>query len=80
MSIDFKTGGPSPSDLAAIEAEWPQIAADLAKLEAEIRDLDAADHGVASELDRRRKRRTEAQLTRTATRITQPANGLRPAA
>jgi hypothetical protein len=79
MSIDFEAG-PSPADLAAIEAEWPQIEADLAELDAEIRALYAADRGV-SELDWRRTRRTEARLTRTATRGTvRPAIGLRPAA
>ncbi|BCJ53076.1 hypothetical protein Asp14428_45510 [Actinoplanes sp. NBRC 14428] len=79
MSIDFETGGPSPSDLAAIEAEWPRIEDDLAALDAEINDLYRADRGL-SELDRRRKRRTEAALTRTATRTMRPATGLRPAA
>lgn len=68
MSIDFEADGPSPSDLAAIEAEWPQIEADLAELDAEIRALYAADHGGPSELDWRRTRRTEAALTRTARR------------
>lgn len=74
MSIDFETAGPSPSDLAAIEAEWPQIEAGLAELDAEIRGL------YPSELDWRRKRRSEAQLTRTATRTALPVTVLRPAA
>ena len=79
MSDDFETGGPSPSDLAAIEAEWPQIEADLADLDAEIRALNLADCG-PSELDWRRTRRSEAALTRTAARPVRPAGGLRPAA
>jgi hypothetical protein len=80
MSIDFETGGPSPSDLAAIEAEWPQIEADLAELDAEIRALYASDNGGPTELDWRRKRRTESQVTRTAARTAAPGAGLRPAA
>jgi hypothetical protein len=79
MSIDFETGGPSPSDLAAIEAEWPQIEADLAELDAEIRALYQVAHG-PSELDWRRTRRSEAALTRTAARPVRPISGLRPAA
>lgn len=79
MSIDFETGGPSPSDLAAIEAEWPCIEADLAELDAAIRALYVADHG-PSELDWRRTRRSEAALTRTAARPVRPVSGLRPAA
>ncbi|WP_067502195.1 DUF6284 family protein [Actinoplanes sp. TFC3] len=81
MSIDFETetGGPSPSDLAAIEAEWPRIEADLAELDAEIEALYAADRG-PDELDWRRKGRSEARLTRTASRPTRPGTGLRPAA
>ena len=79
MSINFETGGPSPSDLAVIEAEWPQIEADLAELDAEIEALYAADRR-PDELDWRRKRRSEARLTRTASRPTRPGTGLRPAA
>ena len=79
MSDDFETGGPSPSDLAAIEAEWPRIEADLADLDAEIRALNLADHG-PDELDWRRTRRSEAALTRTAARPVYPISGLRPAA
>lgn len=79
MSIDFGTG-PSPDDLAAIEAEWPQIEAGLAELDAEIRALQVADQGGPSELDRRRARRREAQLTRTAARVVPPVSVLRLAA
>ncbi|MFF5293657.1 DUF6284 family protein [Paractinoplanes globisporus] len=84
MSIDFETDaepdGPSSSDLAAIEAEWPQIEADLDALNAEIRALYLTDHGGPSELDWRRTRRSEAALTRTAVRPVRPTSGLRPAA
>ena len=80
MSSDFEADGPSPSDLAEIEAEWPRIEADLATLDAEIRALHTADNGGLSDLDWRRKRRAEAQLTRTATRTVAPAIALRRAA
>jgi uncharacterized protein DUF6284 len=50
---------PTPADLAAIEAEWPQIEADLAVLDAEIRALVA--HGGPSPLDWRRLRRARRQ-------------------
>jgi hypothetical protein len=80
MSIDFETDGPSPSDLAAIEAEWPEIEAGLIELDAQIRGLYAADRGGPSELDWRRTRRSEAALTRTAARPVRPISGLRRAA
>ncbi|GID94546.1 DUF6284 family protein [Amorphoplanes digitatis] len=79
MSIDFETGGPSLSDLAEIEAAWPQIEADLAVLDAEIRALYLTTGG-PSELDWRRTRRSEAALTRTAARPVRPISGLRSAA
>ena len=68
MSIDFEAGDPSPGELAAIEAEWPQIEADLAELDDEIRAIYAADRGGPTELDWRRTRRSAARVTRTATR------------
>ncbi|GAA4718993.1 DUF6284 family protein [Phytohabitans rumicis] len=80
MLIDFDDAEPSPGDLAAIEVEWPQIEAELAELDAEIRALSAADGGGPTELDWRRTRRSAARLTRTATRATRPAADLRPAA
>ncbi|WP_425558211.1 DUF6284 family protein [Cryptosporangium japonicum] len=48
---------PSAADLKAIEAEWPEIEAGLAVLDAEIRALSA--EGGPSVLDRRRLRRAE---------------------
>ena len=49
--------GPSDVELAAIELEWPLIAAELDLIHAEIRVLTAA--GGPSELDWRRLRRAE---------------------
>jgi hypothetical protein len=48
---------PSPHDLAAIEAEWPLIAAEIDLVDAEIRVLSAL-HGPTA-LDWRRLRRAE---------------------
>ena len=49
--------GPSAADLAAIEREWPLIAAELDLLDAEIAAVTAG--WSASALDRRRVRRAE---------------------
>lgn len=57
---------PTPADLAAIESEWPLIAAELDLLDAEITLLYAEDRGGPSEFDWRRKRRAEARVTRAA--------------
>jgi hypothetical protein len=51
---------PSPADLAAIEAEWPLIAAELDLLDAEIREINAEP--AASVLDRRRVRRAQRRV------------------
>ena len=51
---------PTAADLAAIEAEWPVTAAELALLDAEIRILCA--HGPCSPLDWRRLRHAQRQL------------------
>ena len=53
-------GEPTAADLAAIEAEWPLIEAELAVLDTEIRALSVA--GVPSPLDWRRTRRAVRQL------------------
>lgn len=76
VTADFGTAEPSFCELAAIEAEWPQIQDGLDELDAEIRALYITDRG-PTELDRRRKRRSETRLTRTAAG---PSTGLRPAA
>ncbi|MEV7624250.1 DUF6284 family protein [Actinoplanes sp. NPDC089786] len=78
VTADFGTAEPSPCELAAIEAEWPQIEKGLAELDAEIQALYAADRGL-SELDWRRKRRREARLTRGAAPA-RSVTALRPAA
>jgi len=55
---------PTAADLAKIEQEWPQIAADLELLDAEIREINEGP--AASELDRRRVRRAEHQVLKVA--------------
>jgi len=60
------TAEPTAADLAAIESEWPLIAAELDLLDAEITMLYAEDHGGPSVLDWRRLRRAEARVTRAA--------------
>ncbi len=57
---------PTAADLAAIETEWPLIAAELDLLDAEITMLYAEDHGGPTVLDWRRLRRAETRVTRTA--------------
>ncbi|MFJ8582642.1 DUF6284 family protein [Micromonospora sp. NPDC093277] len=57
---------PAAADLAAIDREWPLIAAELDLLDAEITMLYAEDHGGPTELDWRRLRRAEARVTRAA--------------
>lgn len=61
------TAEPTAADLAAIDTEWPLIAAELDVLDAEITMLYAEDHGGPTPLDWRRLRRAEARVTRTAT-------------
>jgi hypothetical protein len=51
---------PTAADLAAIEREWPLIAAELDLVDAEITALCAGER--LSELDRRRLRRTERRV------------------
>ncbi|MEV4768865.1 DUF6284 family protein [Micromonospora humida] len=60
------TTEPTAADLAAIDAEWPLIAAELDVLDAEITMLYAVDHGGPTALDWRRLRRAEARVTRAA--------------
>ena len=56
---------PSPEDLAAIDAEWPLIAAEVDLVDAEIRVL-TAPHGPTA-LDWRRLRRAERRVAVEAT-------------
>jgi hypothetical protein len=51
---------PTPAELAAIEAEWPLILAELDQLDAEIAELTTGPY--MSELDRRRIRRAERRV------------------
>ena len=60
---------PSPDDLAAIEAEWPLIAAELDLVDAQIHNLYAADRGGPFPMDWRRLRRAEAAVTRVAAEL-----------
>ncbi|PZF98419.1 hypothetical protein C1I99_13490 [Micromonospora deserti] len=60
------TAEPTVADLAAIDREWPLIAAELDLLDAEITLLYAEDHGGPTALDWRRLRRAEARVTRAA--------------
>jgi hypothetical protein len=62
-------GEPTPQAMAAIEAEWPLIEAELLVLDAEIALINAADHGGPSPLDWRRLRRAEARVTRVAAEL-----------
>lgn len=56
--------GPSPAELAAIEAEQPLITAEVELLDAQIRVLCAGE--AASDLDWRRLRRAEKRVAREA--------------
>jgi len=60
---------PTTADLAAIEAEWPLIAAEIDVLDAEITLIYSADHGGPSPMDWRRLRRAEARVTRVAAEL-----------
>ncbi|WP_341720486.1 DUF6284 family protein [Micromonospora sp. FIMYZ51] len=70
------TAEPTAADLAAIDTEWPLIAAELDVLDAQITLIYAEDHGGPSALDWRRLRRAESRVTRAAadlaTRTTGP--------
>ncbi|MEU8182553.1 DUF6284 family protein [Micromonospora sp. NPDC049047] len=63
------TAEPTAADLAAIDTEWPLIAAELDVLDAEITMLYAEDHGGPTALDWRRLRRAEARVTRAAAEV-----------
>jgi hypothetical protein len=63
-NADGRNDGPTGSDLAAIEAEWPLIEAELAVLDAEIHMLTV--RGGPTALDWRRLRRAEDRVTREA--------------
>ncbi|MFI6331985.1 DUF6284 family protein [Micromonospora chersina] len=71
---------PTAADLAAIDAEWPLIAAELDVLDAEITLLYAEDRGGPTALDWRRLRRAEARVTRAAADLADCATDPRRAA
>jgi hypothetical protein len=62
---------PTAADLAAIEAEWPLIEAELSALDAQIRILTAA--GGLSSLDWRRLRRAERRVLAARRALAAPA-------
>ncbi|KXK58172.1 hypothetical protein AWW66_31320 [Micromonospora rosaria] len=66
---------PTAADLAAIESEWPLIAAELDVLDAQITLIYAEDHGGPSPLNWRRLRRTEARVTRAAAEVSTRTTG-----
>ena len=59
---------PTAADLAAIEREWPLIAAELALLDAQVRLL-SCEGDRASRLEWRRLRRAEQQVLRAAAAV-----------
>ncbi|WP_433530465.1 DUF6284 family protein [Micromonospora sp. CA-263727] len=69
---DTATAEPTPAELAAIDAEWPLIAAELDVLDAEITLLYADDRGGPTALDWRRLRRAESRVTRAAAEVSAP--------
>lgn len=63
------TTEPTPEALAAIEAVWPLIEADMDVLDAEIAVINAADRGGPTELDWRRLRRAETRALAVAVEL-----------
>lgn len=66
-------GGPSAADLAAIEDEWPLIAAELDLLDAEIAAV--MSDGSASAMDRRRVRRAERRVLAATRELADESTG-----
>ncbi|WP_030439851.1 DUF6284 family protein [Actinoplanes subtropicus] len=72
MPRNFDSTGPTRAELAAIEAEWPAIQADIDALadpdyvDALVDAIDAVERVGRSETDRRRQRRQTARITRAA--------------
>ena len=60
---------PTPADLAAIEDEWPRIAAEIDVVDAQIALINAADRGGPTPMDWRRLRRAEAHVTKVAAEL-----------
>ena len=67
--------GPSPAELTSIEAEWPQIQADIDVLanpdmvDILVDQIYAVERLASSEMDRRRQRRLTARITRAAAEL-----------
>ncbi|MGW0506058.1 DUF6284 family protein [Micromonospora sp. NPDC003241] len=66
---------PTAADLAAIDTEWPLIAAELDVLDAEITLINAENHGGPTALDWRRLRRAESRVTRAAAEVAARTTG-----
>lgn len=64
LDLNDDADGPTPDDLAAIDAEQPLITAERAWLDAEIAMLSAEEHGGSTPLDWRRLRRAEGRVIR----------------
>lgn len=69
MFLDLDSIEPTPADLAAIDREWPLIAADLDELDAEIRRIYAEDHGGPTDLDWQHVRRARRRVLRAAAEV-----------
>lgn len=86
MLTDFDTAGPTPADLAAITAEWPQIQADIDALanpdyiDALVDAIDAVERLAPAEMDHRRQRRRTARITRVAAELAARPAALRAVA
>ena len=72
---------PSAAELAAIEAEWPQIQADIDALadpdtvDALVDEIFALERLYETEFDRRRQRRRKSRITREVQEATRPPTG-----
>jgi len=84
-SFDTDAEGPSLSDLAAIDAEWPTIQVDIDALadpdviDALVDAIAAVERSGPNVTDRRRQRRLTSRITRAAVELT-AAPGSRKAA
>lgn len=72
------TDEPSAAELAAIEAEWPAIQADINSLadpdliDALVDEIYALERSALAELDRRHQRRLTSRITRQVETATRP--------
>jgi hypothetical protein len=66
FDVGAADAGPTAEDLAAIEAQWPLIEAELAVVDAEVR-MASADS--PSDLDWRALRRAQARVLRAAAEV-----------